>query len=115
MATWPASLPQAPNMDSFSDIPQSTVIRSGMDGLTKQRARFTAAVHDVSESYVLKRAQADTFIVFFRDDLDNGGIEFDKPDFLYGGTSVYQFAEPYDLKPLGGDMWRLSISLEKQP
>ena len=115
MATWPASLPHAPNMDSFSDIPQSTVIRSGMDGLTKQRTRFTAAVNDVSESYVINRTQADTFIAFFRDDLDNGGIEFDKPDFLYGGTSVYQFAEPYDLKPLGGDMWRLSISLEKQP
>ena len=115
MATWPASLPHAPNMDSFSDIPQSTVIRSGMDGLTKQRTRVTAAVHDVSESYVVLRSQADTFIAFFRDDLDNGGIEFDKPDFLYGGTSVYQFTEPYDLTPIGGEMWRLSISLEKQP
>ena len=115
MATWPGSLPQSPNVDGFSDIPQSTVIRSAMGGLTKQRTRFTAAVHSVSESYVITSAQADTFVAFFRDDLDNGGLEFDKPDFLYGGTSVYQFAEPYDLKPLGGDMWRLSISLEKQP
>ena len=115
MATWPASLPHAPNMDSFSDIPQSTVIRSRMDGLTKQRTRFTAAVHDVSETYVIKRTQVDTFIAFFRDDLDNGGLEFDKPDFLYGGTSAYQFTESYDLKPLGGEMWRLSIALEKQP
>ena len=84
MATWPASLPHAPNMDSFSDIPQSTVIRSAMGGLTKQRTRFTAAVHSVSESYVITRAQADTFVAFFRDDLDNGGLEFDKPDFLTG-------------------------------
>ena len=115
MATWPASLPQLPDTNGFSDIPQSTVIRSGMDGLTKQRTRFTAAVHDVSESYVVLRSQADTFIAFFRDDLDNGGIEFDKPDFLYGGTSAYQFTGPYDLTPIGGEMWRLSISLEKQP
>ena len=115
MATWPASLPQTPNIDGFSDTPQSTVIRSRMDGLTKQRTRFTAAVHDVSETYVIKRTQVDTFIAFFRDDLDNGGLEFDKPDFLYGGTSAYQFTESYDLKPLGGEMWRLSIALEKQP
>jgi len=115
MATWPASLPQLPDTNGFSDIPQSTVIRSGMDGLTKQRTRFTAAVHDVSETYVIKRTQVDTFIAFFRDDLDNGGLEFDKPDFLYGGTSAYQFTESYDLKPLGGEMWRLSIALEKQP
>jgi len=73
MATWPGSLPQSPNVDSFSDIPQSTVIRSAMGGLTKQRTRFTAAVHDVSESYVINRTQADTFIAFFRDDLDNAG------------------------------------------
>ena len=115
MATWPASLPQSPNIDSFSDIPQSTVIRSRMDGLTKQRTRFTAAVHSVSESYVINRTQADTFIAFFRADLDNGGLEFDKPDFLYGGTSSYQFTGPYDLTPIGGEMWGLSISLEKQP
>ena len=115
MATWPASLPQLPDTNGFSDIPQSTVIRSGMDGLTKHRTRFTAAVHIVSESYVITRAQADTIGAFFRDDLDNGGIEFDKPDFLYGGTSVYQFTEPYDLTPIGGEMWSLSISLEKQP
>lgn len=115
MATWPASLPQFPDTNGFSDIPQSTVIRSSMDGLTKQRTRFTAAVHDVSESYVILRSQVDTFIAFFKSDLDNGGLEFYKPDFLYGGISVYQFTEPYELEPLGGEIWRLSMSLEKQP
>ena len=115
MATWPASLPQLPDTQGFSDIPQSTVIRTRMGGLTKQRTRFTAAVHDVSESYVIKRSQVNTFIAFFRDDLDNGGVEFEKPDFLYGGTSIYQFTEQYGLAPLGGEMWRLSITLEKQP
>lgn len=115
MATWPASLPQLPNRESFSDVPQDTTIRSEMAGATKQRPRFTAAVNDVSEQYTMTRAQLDTFIAFYDFDLSNGALQFDKPDFIRGGVSQYIMTGPYDITVEGLDLFRVRLTMKKLP
>jgi len=115
MAIWPASLPQLPNRENFSDVPQDTTIRSPMDGSTKQRPRFTAQPHDVTEQYTITKAQVDTFLVFHESNLTNGALQFTKPDFLYGGTSEYIMVAPYELTPESPDIYRLRLTMEKLP
>lgn len=115
MAVWPASLPQLPNRENFSDVPQDTTIRSPMAGSTKQRQRFTANPHDVTEQYTVSKTQVDTFLVFYETDLANGALQFTKPDFLYGGTSEYLIVGPYELIPESPDLYRLRLTMEKLP
>lgn len=114
MIIWPTSLPQSPLIEGFSDIPQDTVIRSKFDGYSKIRNRYTAAMHIVTENYLLTKSQFDTFRNFYETTLGNGSEDFNKPDPVEGGTSVYRFTQPYDYEFLGIH-FRVSLDMEKLP
>lgn len=114
MAQWPASLPQSPLLEGFSDTPQDTVIRSGFIGGDKQRNRYTAAVHNVTENYLMTPAQFQTFLEFFRDTLKNGSLTFDKEDPVEGGFRTYQMVAPYQA-PRAGLHYRVQLTMEKLP
>jgi hypothetical protein len=115
MATWPASLPQYPDVDGYEDQPQDSVLRSSFDGYTKQRNRFTAVLHTVSERYVISKTQFDTFKTFYFSTLSNGALEFDKPDYESGTDRLYKFTGPYSREFLSNDLVRLTVNLEKLP
>lgn len=116
MATieWPSSLPQSPLIDGFSDEPQNSVLRSDMDGLTKQRNRYNAVIHDVRESYWLTPTQFNTFKSFYFDALGNGAEEFLKPDPIEEITAVYRFSGVYEFE-FNGVNYRVTLPLEKLP
>jgi len=115
VATWPASLPQSPNRESYDDTPRDSVLRSDFDGYTKQRNRFTAVIHDVTERYTISKEQFETFKTFYFTTLKNGALEFDKPDFETGLNRLYRFTGPYTREFLANDLVRLTINLEKLP
>lgn len=114
MATWPTTLPQTPLLEGFQDTPQDAVLRSEFDGYTKQRNRFTAVLHNVSESYLLTKQQYQTFKQFYRDTLQNGAVEFIKPDPIDDINRRYRFKEPYEADMMGLDIM-VTLELEKLP
>lgn len=114
MPTWPATLPQTPLIEGFSDEPQDSVLRSQMTGLNKQRNRYTAALHDVSESYLLTPSQFDTFVSFYKDDLGNGAADFSKKNPINGLTETYRFSGVYNFS-YNGVHYKVKLPLERKP
>lgn len=114
MATWPMTLPQSPLIEGFSDTPQDSVLRSKMDGYTKQRNRYTAALSDVEESYLLTPAQYADFKTFYFSTLGNGAATFTKPNPEAGTTDLYQFAAPFDAT-FNGVQYKVKLTLERLP
>lgn len=114
MATWPTVLPQSPLIEGFSDTPQDSVLRSKMDGYTKQRNRYTAALSDVEESYLLTPAQYDALVTFYTSILGNGALDFTKPNPETGTNSIYRFVDVYSGK-FDGVKYKVKIKLERLP
>lgn len=112
--TWPTSLPQSPLLEGFSSIPQDTVVRSKMDGYVKQRTRFTAAVIEVEESYLLSVAQYETFKDFHKNTLKNGGREFIKADPETSLNHFYRFTSNYSAE-FNGVQYKVKLPLEQIP
>lgn len=111
---WPTSLPQSPLIQGFSDNPQNSVLRSQMTGLTKQRNRYTAVLHDVTENYWLTPTQFTTFRNFYKNTLGNGAAGFIKSDPVEGGNRQYRFTRPYSFEFNGVDYF-VVLNLEKLP
>ncbi len=115
-ATWPASLQDFINEESFSLQTGSTVLVSDMDiGPAKKRRRFTKSVDKFDVTITLKN-QTDytTFSNFFDLDL-NGGVEqfvFDHP--LSGVPTNFRMSEP-KYTPLGGTAFLVSMQWESMP
>lgn len=113
-AEWPSTLPQSPLIEGFSCVPQDSVLRSKMDGYTKQRNRFTAVLYDVVEPYLMTVQQFADFKEFYHTTLGNGAEQFIKPDPESNVTAVYQFTDTYDSE-FNGVQYRVTLSMEKLP
>lgn len=114
IAEWPAELPQTPLVDGYSDVPQDSVIRVNMTGLTKQRNRYTAVLRDVSESYLLEKDQMEIFEDFFRSTLKNGSLDFIKTEPKSGQQRVYRFSGVYS-DEYNGVQYKVTLPLEILP
>jgi len=114
MADWPSELPQSPLIENFEDVPRNSVIRTEMSGFTKQRNRYTAVIHDVSEEYFLTKSQFDIFRNFYKNILQNGSLQFIKYDPVEDQDRDYRFTEPYEME-FDGIYYRVSLTLEKLP
>lgn len=120
MPTWPSTLPQLPLSDSYSESPQSQVLRSSMDaGPPKTRRRFTAATRAIPMSFTLTNAQVEIFETWFDADIQGGSLPFDmiQPRTGIAVTMLISGEPPYQLTPIGtgSEYWRLSMQLEVQP
>lgn len=118
MPTWPASLPQKPLVDSYSEEPKSRILRSEMDaGPPKTRQRFTAGVTNIPVAMTLSIAQLDTFETWFNADIQGGSLQFDMPHPRKDEVVAMMIVPPYQLTPIGAgsEYWRLSMALEVQP
>lgn len=114
MATWPASLPQTPQLSGYSETPQSQTLRSSMDaGPAKVRRRFTAASRDIPVQYILSTTQRETFENWFDADIAAGALAFDWPH--DGATVEARIRDGYSLTPLGRGRWQLSMDIEVLP
>lgn len=114
MADWPVDLPQSPLREGFKDVPQDSVLRSQFDGYSKQRSRFTASIHNVSETYSLTIAQYQIFRDWWKSGIKNGSLEFLKPDPIEGITRIYKMAAPYDTEVVGLG-FHVTLEMEKMP
>lgn len=119
MATWPASLPQRPLQDGYSEELENVVITSGVDiGPAKKRRRTSAGVVKFNLGFLMSSAQLATFKSFFETDISYGAIKFTFPD----PTTQVNADFRMDLgeggprvEPLSGGQYKVSFAAEKLP
>lgn len=76
-AIWPASLPQEPLVDGFSESPADVTIRSELNnGITKTRQRFSGGAESIRVRYDMSEGQLEIFREFERFTLQNRSLPF---------------------------------------
>ena len=120
MAAWPVSLPQ--NIEiNVKDVRQKGFIRTPMSaGPVKQRKRFSATSRAISGTMHLTAAQRVTFETFYVTTINEGSDEFDFIDPSDGSTQSFRFIESPQFTGIvggssGGDLWVLSLQIERLP
>lgn len=116
MTTWPATLPQAPLIEGFTETAPITALRTEMDqGPAKTRQKTTAGVARMTLSFILSRSQTQTLDVFFKEGTKGGTISF---VFLHPRTSASlscRFVQPPRYQSLNGESFKAAIELEVLP
>lgn len=118
---WPSTLPQMPVDPQYPGYPQidptPNGIRTSMDtGPAKQRRRFTAVPSMVTLQMHLQEAEIATLKNFVEVTLQSV-LPFQWVDFPTGIAANYRFVSGQTPKVahFAGDIWTVTISLEKLP
>lgn len=118
MDSWPVSLQQKFNVDSFQYKLGSTKVSSGMDvGPDKVRSRFTDAVDIYDCQIRLDFSEVSIFKTFYKTTLGNGTLPFLFVDPFTEISTAFRFVPDSDpvIVPLGGRVFSLNMSWEKLP
>lgn len=116
MATWPSILPQELNEEGFSTELIDNVIRTQMDyGPAKIRRRSTSNIMKVEGTISLNSTQLTTFISFFNSNLSYGATAFDWTHPLTGENCSMRFTATPKIRPIGGNLTEVQMSLEILP
>jgi len=117
MPTWPATLPQRPLVNGFSETPQSNVIRSSMaTGPAKQRRRFTAKIINYDMVFHMTAAQKATLDTFYETTLSDGITPFDFTHPISGATVSLRFMEdPPSYRAVAPTLFAVTIKVEQLP
>jgi len=115
--SWPASLPQRPLADGFSETTPNLLVRSATDiGPAKARRRTTAGVTKLKAAFRLSPAQLAAFRSFFAADLQGGALSFSWTHPVTGAVGSFRIVPPPSIEPIAaGIAWRVSLDLELLP
>lgn len=117
-AVWPDFLPP-PTLADYSLKPKSRTVRTDMEaGTARVRRRFTRVPTVTPAQWVFDQAQFGLFEWWFENTIDGGAAWFAGP--ALNGTGLInvqcRFIDgqggPYEAKPQGGGLWRVSAQLE---
>ena len=117
MIDWPASLPQALEVQGFSSALGTGAIRTEMDsGPAFQRQRYTAVAEKITGSVMIDRAQYATFMQFYAD-IGQGALAFNWIHPLTEDAARLRFdvSKPWQLSAVGPTWFRLTMQLEILP
>lgn len=117
MPAWPATLPQSPLLDGYSEEAGDNVLRSQPEmGPPKTRRRFTARIDRLNLSYVMTTAQLGIFEAFWRTDLADGALPITMPHPRKGGSINAVPVGPYSAtRDADTPDWRVSFALNILP
>jgi hypothetical protein len=119
MATllWPLSLPAAPLVKGYAEVPPNIVLRSTVDaGPPKVRRRFTAGVGQIECGYALTRAEMTTLDDFFFITTGGGALPFLWVEPRRSAELSVRFKEPPHYRPEdSNEVWMASLVLEVLP
>ena len=117
--TWPTSLPQTPLLGGFAESLNISTLRTPMDNGPAKTRRRSALPTPIQCSFAMTSAQVVTLEDFVKNTLFGvRRFNFTHPRL---NTSVEARIVPgrdgkyYDLTPLGGDMWHVSLAMEILP
>jgi len=117
LKTWPSSLPQYVQQDSYSETIIDPVLRTAMDaGPVKTRLRFTMVPEQFNVSIPLTAAQRLVFLAFYKSDLNYGVDTFSwyHPANKIDGAFIYavcRFTSVYSISANGNE-FIASFSME---
>lgn len=116
MAAWPASLPEQPLADGYTESALPNVVRSEMEiGPAKLRRRYTAEIKVYAVQFMLTTAQVATLETFYDSTLNGGVDPFDWVDHRTGATVSYRFRSRPMYYTAAPGHWRCSSELETVP
>lgn len=116
METWPVTLQQLLNVDSFNYQFGNTTVRSDMDvGPAKVRSRYTDGVDQITCSIDMDLDQYDTLKDFFKTALGNGTRTFEFLHPLTQDPIEARFMAPPTMTPIGGRYFKVAMQWEVMP
>lgn len=116
METWPVSLQQTLNTDSFSVVFGDTLVKSETDvGPAKIRSRYTDGVDKWSSTILLDYSEYVTFYDFYKTTLNNGALTFAFVNPFTLATDEFRFEGVPSITPLGGRTYKVSMKWERLP
>lgn len=117
MPTWPATLPQSPDADGYTERPGYPVIQAPVDGPPLTRRRYTAAPKSYTVSFLLTDAQRAIFETFYIDEIDHGAIPYlwRERGIAANPLRLFGVADEPTVSYLGGIYWRLALRLVRLP
>ena len=117
MATWPISLPTAPEGSGYTEQPPLVTIRTNMDaGPPKVRRRYTAGIRLFTFSWIMTKTQVAAFDTFFNTTCEGGALTFDGLNHpRTGSATIWRFTGQPSYVYLGPDAYRVTTSLEVLP
>lgn len=113
--SWPATLQDKLNQESFSVELGDTVLRSDMDiGPAKVRRRTTRPIDVYTCSINLYQTDYSTFMTFFNTYINGGVTPFEFVDPFSGNLTEFRFVGTPTVSPLGSAGWfRITMKWEK--
>ena len=120
MPNWPEFMPAPVDNDIAIGAPIGAALRTSMDaGPAKQRPRFTAAPQPVTLVFKpISAANLAAFETFYKEDLSYGALDFHMQHPITDVVERFRFVasqEPWGMKPIGKDAYRLNVNLERLP
>jgi hypothetical protein len=117
-AIWPTFLPP-PQLADYKITPKSRTVRTDMDaGTVRVRRRFTRAPTTADAVWVFDQSEFAIFEWWFDNTIDGGAAWSAGPALNGTGRITVQCrfidgqSGPYEARPLGGCLWRVSAQLE---
>ena len=116
MDSWPSALQQKLNANDFTLKTGNTLVRSDNDaGPAKVRSRFTDGVDQYDCSINLDIDDFDTLNDFYKTILSNGSLSFLATNPFTNTSQEFRFLAPPAYKPMGGRIFRVTMSWERIP
>lgn len=121
MPAWPATLPQNPVTDGYSEEPGYPVVAAPVDGPPLTRRRYTASPKKINCSFVMSDAQLATFEDFYENSLKFGSLTYtwyDRGNSARPGTFRITGAPRYEIVEFGkalSSTWRVTLALIRLP
>lgn len=116
MATWPATLPQIPLVDGYSETLPETAIRTSMDvGPAKVRQRISHNVRPFVFPMWLTSAQIDILETLYATTCLGGALPFTHDRPRAGGSVEIRFTAPPQIGAPQGDYYPVDCGMEVLP
>lgn len=114
--TWPSTVPQRFNQESFSNTLADNTIRSGMDvGPDKIRRITTSNTEPVQGVIIMSKTEVGYLKTFYYTTSQGGVLEFNWVDPYTEDPVEMRFVEPPKFSAIGGEYFTASLSLEIMP
>jgi len=116
VASWPGTLPQAPDFSTFQETSPNVALRTQMDvGPPKLRRRSTAGIRPFTMSFLMTQTQVATLETFYQTTLTGGTAAFDWTHPRTGSAASFRFVTPPQYHAIGPITYRVSCQMEILP
>lgn len=117
-ASWPSTLPQRPEPQTYRRQPKSPVISTKPEvGPDRRRRRASVLIHQHTITGLVDMEERQTLENFYWNTLNGGTLPYDHFD--YGAdtepAATFQFISDPEFVPVGKVQWRFSIQVEDMP